>query len=156
VYVGAEGVRLREGDILENGERGFAQLELSGGTIAVFGPSSRIFLFRLGSGAEIVLLSGWLKGEGSSSGAYRYSSPLLSASTRSGTVVVRGGEEIAEIFVESGSANVSGDGICGHDDSFQWHAHLYGHAPGEPTVEVGKRSEPWESGCRGLPDFREG
>ena len=118
VYLGAEGVRLRQGDILENGEGGFAQLELSGGTIAVLGPSSRIFLFRLGSGAEIVLLSGWLKGEGgTSSGVFRYSSPLLSASTRSGTVVVRSGEEVAEMFVESDSANVSPvspDGNWGH------------------------------------------
>jgi hypothetical protein len=117
VYVGAEGVRLRQGDILENGEGGFAELELSGGTIVVLGPSSRMFLFRLGSGAEIVLLSGWLKGEAGSSGAYRFSSPLLSASSRSGTVVLRGREEIAEIFVESGSANVSAmspDGNWGH------------------------------------------
>jgi hypothetical protein len=118
VYAGAEGVRLRQGDILENGEGGFAQLELSGGTIAVLGPSSRLFLFRHGRAGEMVLLRGWLKGEGaSSSGAYRYGSPLLGASTKDGTVVLRAGENIAEIFVESGSANVSeisSEGNWGH------------------------------------------
>ena len=108
VYAGAEGVRLRQGDILENGEGGFTQLELSGGTIAVLGPSSRLFLFRHGGGAEMVLLRGWLKGEGATnSGVYRYGSPVLGVSTKDGTVVLRAGENLTEIFVESGSATVS-------------------------------------------------
>jgi hypothetical protein len=107
-YAGAEGVRLRQGDILETGDGGFAQLELSGGVIAVLGPSSRAFLFRQGNGAEMVLLSGWLKGEGASqAGSYRFASPLLGASTNEGTVVLRAGENSAEIFVESRSANVA-------------------------------------------------
>jgi hypothetical protein len=114
IYAGAEGVRLRQGDILENGEGGFAQLELQGGTIAVLGPSSRLFLFRHGAGSEMVLLSGWLKGESAAAaGAYRYSSPLLGSSTKDGTVVLRTGEDLAEIFIESGSANVSEVGSGG-------------------------------------------
>jgi len=114
-----EGVRLHQGDILESANPGFAQLELAGGVIVALGPSTRLFLFRHPAGraggkitdntaaAELVLLSGWLKGEpGPKAGVYRYATPLLAATTRDGTIVLHATVTAAEIFVESGSASI--------------------------------------------------
>jgi hypothetical protein len=112
VLQGVEGMRLRQGDILESAAPGFAQLEFSGGTIAALGPSSRVFLFKArtgGNGGEIVLLSGWLKGEtGAKGGPFRYDTPLLGATTKDGTFVLHASSSGAEIFVESSSGDIAG------------------------------------------------
>jgi hypothetical protein len=110
-------MRLRQGDILESSEKGFAQLEFVGGAIVALGPLSQVYIFRHGqggkasgesSGGDLVLLSGWLKGESNSSaGSYRYASPLLAATTGNGTVVFHRTESGCDIFVESGSAVIS-------------------------------------------------
>src|ERR1700740_1036090 len=70
VLQGAEGVRLHAGDILETSPSGFVQAEFVGGTVAALGPSTRVFVFRVsgsggkrGDASQLVLLSGWLKGE---------------------------------------------------------------------------------------------
>lgn len=122
----AEGMRLRQGDIIESSDEGFTQLEFVGGAIVALGPLSRMFVFRDGvegkSGsnateAELVLLSGWLKGQsGPHAGSYRYESPMLAATTGNGIVVFHSNESGCEVFVESGSAaigEVSPDGIVG-------------------------------------------
>jgi hypothetical protein len=116
----AEGVRVRSGDIIETSAPGFVQVEFPGGTIVVLGDSSRLFLFSYSSGltaggsdkpasaAEMVLLSGWLKGETNEhAGSYRFDSPLLAGTTQGGTVVLHATPEAAEIFVESGAAKIS-------------------------------------------------
>jgi hypothetical protein len=114
-----ENTRLRQGDIVESSDPGFLQLEFTGGTIVALGPASRMFLFRSGAGGtELVLLSGWLKGETSAKGgAFRYGTPLLGATTKDGTFVVHATTGSIEIFVESGAGNVSEmspDGSWGH------------------------------------------
>lgn len=131
VLRGAAGVRLRQGDFIESSENGFAQLEFTGGTIVALGASTRLFLLRyatarLGistagkSAAELVVLRGWLKGETSSSlGPYCYASPVLTATT-SGTIVLHALAGGAEVFVETGSADISEtsqDGVRSHADS---------------------------------------
>jgi hypothetical protein len=124
VWEGVEGVRLRQGDIIESSAPGFAQLEF-GGTVVVLGDSGRLFLFshprsKMGDkagAALLVLLSGWLKGETAANDAYRYASPLLAAATKGGTVVMHSTLQAAEIFIESGSASiaqVSPSGTWGH------------------------------------------
>jgi hypothetical protein len=125
VLLGTEGMRLHRGDIIENSGPGFTQLELVGGSILALGGSSRLFLFRYPAGtggrnvvgetaSELVLLSGWLKAETSSSSrTHNYASPLLAAATRDGTLVLHVIPEAAEVFVESGSARfgeISSDG----------------------------------------------
>ena len=131
VVPGAEGMRLRQGDIIESSNGGFVQLEFTGGAIAALGPSSRLYILRHDSrasserasekaggrnavDAELILLSGWLKGESSSTaGSYRYETPILSATTGNGTVLVHADEGGCDVFVESGSAvigEVSADG----------------------------------------------
>jgi hypothetical protein len=108
VLQGVEGMRLRQGDILESSQGGFAQLEFNGGAITALGPSSRLFLFSQPAGGEakLILLSGWLKGETGSARSYRYLSSLLAATTKGAVVVLHVEADGAEIFVESGSATV--------------------------------------------------
>ena len=109
VLQGAEGMRLRQGDILETASAGTAQaqLELSGGAIVELGPSSQVFLYsQSGTAAEMVLMNGWLKGE-TTSGSFRYSSPLAAATTKGGNVLLHATANDAEIFVERGAASVS-------------------------------------------------
>jgi hypothetical protein len=122
VLKGVEGMRLRQGDILESADTGFAQLEFSGGSVVALGPTSRLYLRRHAGdkqatgkeAAELLLLSGWLKGESSSStGVYRYETPTMAATTGAGTILIHSFGDGSEIFVESGSATlgeVSGEG----------------------------------------------
>jgi len=116
-----EGVRLRTGDILESSDSGFAQLEFTGGAIVALGGSTRVLVVSHAgprtaakSPAELVLLSGWLKGQtGHSGDAFRYDSPLLAATTQNGSLLLHSTAEEADLFVESGSARfgeVSSDG----------------------------------------------
>lgn len=117
VFQGAEGVRLKQGDIVESSEQGFVQLEFIEGPIVVLGPSSRAYVFwhsaggKSGSesaGGELVLLSGWLKAlSGGHAGSYRFATPLLAATTRNGTVVFHSSESGCDIFIESGSAAIA-------------------------------------------------
>lgn len=117
VLQAAEGMRLRQGDILESSDKGFAQLEFTGSAIVALGPSSRMYIFRHGAGekarsvapgTELVLLSGWLKGQSDvHAGSYQYESPSLAATTSNGTVVVHSNENGCEIFVEAGSAAIA-------------------------------------------------
>jgi hypothetical protein len=115
VMQGVEGMRLNRGDILELGNPGLAQLEFVSGTVVGLGPDSRLFLLSYPNGAstpsnaaELVLLSGWLKGEGSPKSAfYRFDTPSLGAITKDGTVVLHASGESSEIFVESGTATIA-------------------------------------------------
>jgi hypothetical protein len=116
VYQVAEGVRLRQGDILESSEMGFVQLEFMNGPIVVIGPLSRVYVFQhrargnSGSGTaqgELVLLSGWLKAlSGAHARPYRFASPLLTATTRDGTVVIHATDSECDVFIETGSAAI--------------------------------------------------
>jgi hypothetical protein len=109
VLAGIEGMRLRAGDILQTGPAATAQtqLELSCGAIIELGPSSQLFLFSHSATAtEMILLSGWLKGE-TTSCSYRYASPLLTATTKSGRLLLHATGNAAEVFVEQGAVSVS-------------------------------------------------
>jgi len=109
VLSGAEGVHLRPGDILETGDKGFAQVEFTGGGIVALGPSTRLYLMRTakpGGITELVILSGWLKGE-SGGHSFVYDSPMVSAAATNGTVIVRAADGGCDLFVESGAATIS-------------------------------------------------
>jgi hypothetical protein len=121
VLRGAEGMRVRQGDILQSSDPAFVQIEFRGGTIIALGASSRLFLYSDAGmrGSEVALLSGWLKGE---TGAitYHYASPLLAVTTRGGTAILHATPQSAEVFVETGSAGISEvtpDGNLGHSAS---------------------------------------
>jgi hypothetical protein len=122
VLKGVEGMRLRQGDILESSDAGFAQLEFAGGAVVALGPGSRFYVHRHSGdkaaggkeASELLLLSGWLKGESAAGlGSYRYETPTLSATTAAGTILIHAFGDGSEIFVESGTATVGevgGDG----------------------------------------------
>jgi hypothetical protein len=111
VLKGVEGMHLRQGDILESSDNGFAQLEFPGGGVVALGPTTQVLLLRQAGDkaqqTELVLLSGWLKGESATGAAtYRYATPILAAMTTNGTVLVHNHEGACEVFVESGSATI--------------------------------------------------
>ena len=116
VLKGVEGMRLRQGDILESSDTGFAQLEFTGGAIVALGPASRVYILRHSAdkaaagkdSAELALLTGWLKGESAAgAGSYRYETPTLAAATSAGTVLIHATQDDSEVFLESGSATIS-------------------------------------------------
>jgi hypothetical protein len=137
VLQGLEGVQLRQGDILESSASGFVQVEFPGGTIVVLGPSSKAFVFRARSGRDgargakepdtnLILLSGWLKGESTSTaGLYRYSTPALAAESGNGAVVVHFDGGGCDVNFESGSGAI---GEISTDGS--WH-EAYGAKGGQ-------------------------
>jgi hypothetical protein len=51
------------------------------------------------------MLTGWLKGE-TSSGIHRYASPLVTATTKGGNVLLHLTADTAEVFIERGTASV--------------------------------------------------
>lgn len=115
VLKAAEGMRLRQGDILESSESGFAQLEFTGGAVIALGPASRLYILRHTGDkpaakdiAELALLSGWLKGESAAAaGSYRYETPTLAATTSAAAVLIHASPDESEIFLESGAATIS-------------------------------------------------
>jgi hypothetical protein len=108
VLRGVEGMRFQSGDIVETGTPGFVQAEFSGGSIAAIGQATRVWIHGGGATRNMVLMSGWVKGETSpSGGAYRFVGPLLTASAKGGAVIVHASPGVAEVYVESGSATVS-------------------------------------------------
>lgn len=113
VLQAAEGMRLRQGDILESSEPALAQLEFPGGSVVAMGPSTRVYILSHGGRgpAQLVLLSGWLKGQtGSGAGVYHYLSPLLSVSARDATLVFHAAPDQVEVFIEAGSASTGREG----------------------------------------------
>jgi hypothetical protein len=105
----SEGVRFHSGDILETSAPGFVQAEFAGGSIVAIGPSTRVlFHSAAAKGADVLLMSGWLKGEIPSNAAgYRFSSSLLSATAKAGTVILHAEPADAGLYIESGTATVN-------------------------------------------------
>src|SRR6516164_3306718 len=87
---GIEGMRLRQGDILETGPAptAQAQLEFTGGAIIELGPSTQVLLLsQTAASAETAMLAGWLKGE-TTAGMARYASPLVTATTKGANLLL--------------------------------------------------------------------
>lgn len=113
VLQATESVQVKQGDILETADQGFAQLEFAGGAIVALGPATRLYIFRQGgsgksSEPELILLSGWLKAESNSgSTPFRYETPTLAGTTGNGSLVFHTNETGCDLFVEGGAATVS-------------------------------------------------
>src|SRR5437868_1814038 len=113
VLQATESMQVRQGDILESDEKGFAQIEFTGGAIVALGPASRLYLLRPGAGgksgeSELVLLSGWLKAESSAGTAnFRYETTSVAAATGNGSLVFHTNESGSDVFVEGGAATIS-------------------------------------------------
>jgi len=116
VFQGAEGMPVRQGDILESSEGAFVQIEFSTGGIVALGPSSRLYILQYANdetsgehkvAVDLVLLDGWFKSESSGGKVFsRYQSPMLAATMASGALVLRSNQSGCDLFVESGSASL--------------------------------------------------
>jgi hypothetical protein len=137
---GIEGMRLRQGDILETGPAptAQAQLEFTGGAIMELGPSTEVLLLSLaGTTAETAMLTGWLKGE-TTAGTYRYSSPLATATTKGGNVLLHVTADTAEVFVEHGTASVGAGNAAATPSSAD--KIFFTRKAGKPIVPAGRPS----------------
>jgi hypothetical protein len=140
VYQGAEGMRLRQGDVLETGPEATSQvqMEFTSGAITELGPASHAYLFRVsGSAAEIILLTGWLKGE-TTSGNSSYVTSLATAATKGGNVLVRAGDTVANIFIERGAATVNSPGSAPISSSVE--RIFFTHQAGKPMAAAERPS----------------
>ena len=111
VLRGAEGMRFQTGDIVETSSPGFVQAEFASGAVVAIGPGTRVWVRSAGgksdTRADLVLMTGWLKGESpANSGSYHYGSPLLSATAKSGSIILHSAAAGAEIYVEAGAATI--------------------------------------------------
>ncbi len=137
---GIEGMRLRQGDILETGPAptAQAQLEFTGGAIMELGPSTQVLLLsQTGTTAETAMLTGWLKGE-ITAGTYRYSSPLVTATTKGGSVLLHVAADTAEVFVERGTASVGAGAAAATPSSAE--KIFFTRKAGKPIVPAGRPS----------------
>jgi hypothetical protein len=133
-------MRIHQGDFFETGpaKTAQAQLEFTDGAIVELGPSTQVYLVsHSGAGAEIAMLAGWLKGE-TASGVYRYSSPLVTATTKGGNVLLHAAGDAAEVFVERGAASVgagASGAIASSNDKI-----FFTRRAGKPVVAAGRPS----------------
>ena len=140
VLQGIEGMRLRQGDILETGPAptAQAQLEFTGGAIFELGPSTQVLLLsQTATSTETAMLAGWLKGE-TTAGTYRYSSPLVTATTKGGNVLLHVTADNAEVFVERGAASVGAGAAAATPSSAD--KIFFTRKAGKPIVAAGRPS----------------
>lgn len=116
-FAATEGLRLHDDDIVRTGaQTRVARIELGDGTALDLGPSTELLLQpraagRLGERAiTLYLAQGWLKASTGPGGAAGLASPLADVMQLQGTAVMRVTPEAALVFVESGQAQVAGNG----------------------------------------------
>jgi hypothetical protein len=137
---GIEGMRLRQGDILETGPAptAQAQLEFTGGAIIELGPSTQVLLLsQTAASAETAMLAGWLKGE-TTAGMARYASPLVTATTKGANLLLHITADNAEVFVEKGAASVGMGGAAGTPSSTE--KIFFTRKAGKPIAAAGRPS----------------
>ena len=111
VLRGVEGMRFQTGDIIETSSPGFLQADFASGAVVAIGPGTRVWVRSAGgksdTRADLVLMSGWLKGESpANGGAYHYGSPLLSATAKGGSIILHSASAGADIYIETGTAAI--------------------------------------------------
>jgi hypothetical protein len=113
-YALAEGVRLQAGDIIEIGDKGFAQLEFADGAALSLGPRTRFYAGALaargskGAISEFYVMQGWSKfANGKSAAPSRYTTPLFGVGTSDATAVLQVGDGEGAIFVEAGEVRIA-------------------------------------------------
>lgn len=112
----ARGIALEEGDVIETGESGFAQLEFSADLLLAVGSASRVVVFDLPGSSprkarpHVVLLRGWVKIEANPAmprEPLRVSSHHLLAQCGRAALVMRVDAAGTQVFVESGAATLT-------------------------------------------------
>ena len=114
-YALAEGVRLQNGDIVELGDKGTAQIEFADGCILSLGPKARFYVGALaargakgGGISDLYLMQGWSKlASGKSAAPLRITTPVFGLGTADATAVIQLGNGEGAMFVESGEVRLT-------------------------------------------------
>jgi hypothetical protein len=115
-YTATQGVRLGDGDILAVDPKGQAQIEFQDGAILNISQGARVMLTNIASErgtrgpSEVAVLSGWAKFSQKKSAKgtpFRYLTPLAEVTSGDATAVLNVGDEVTEIFIESGIVRFS-------------------------------------------------
>jgi hypothetical protein len=150
LMLGAQGVAVEAGDIIETAKPGFALVEFNDGTVIALGDATRVMLARnvqgkAASAPQLLLLAGWLKLQSHSAdaAAFGVSSPVQSLSLKGGSVVVHGDAKSGEVFVESGTAAVGVTDKQGRPGNMQAvkSGQFTTHAFDKPAVSLPRPSE---------------
>ncbi len=101
----AEGVALREADIVETAPAGFVQIELTDGVRIGLGENSRLMLAPPGTTLRARLLQGWMKLTPGTDKALpgEFATPRLNIGALAGTAVVNADAAQYGLFVETGT-----------------------------------------------------
>ena len=115
-YALAEGVRLQNGDIVELGDKGTAQIEFADGCILSLGPKSRFYIGGLtsrgaakgGGISDFYLMQGWSKlASGKSAAPLRITTPVFGLGTADATAVIQLADGEGAMFVETGEVRLT-------------------------------------------------
>ena len=108
------GTRVLEGDVIDVSEHGQIQLELKdGGTLNAQGPALMYAMAiplvdgKPGAVAELIVQHGWLKAAAKGPRPLRVRMAMMTVTLGDAVVVARCDARRAEVFVESGTANVA-------------------------------------------------
>jgi hypothetical protein len=150
LMLGAQGVAVEAGDIIETAKPGFALVEFSDGTVIALGDATRVMLARSAQGKaastpQILLLEGWLKAQSraADAAALGISSPVQSLSLKSGSAVVHGGAKNGEVFVETGTVTVGVTDKQGRPSNMQAvkSGQFVTHASDKPAVSQARPND---------------
>ena len=105
----AEGVALREADIVETAPAGFVQIELGDGVRIGLGENSRLMLAPPGTTLRARLLQGWMKLTPGTDKVTpgEFATPRLNIGALAGTAVVSADSAQYALFVESGTLAIT-------------------------------------------------
>ena len=115
-YALAEGVRLQNGDIVELGDKGTAQIEFADGCILSLGPKARFYIGGLtsrgaakgGGISDFYLMQGWSKlASGKSAAPLRITTPVFGLGTADATAVIQLADGEGAMFVETGEVRLT-------------------------------------------------
>ena len=126
-YTASEGLRLQPGDVVETGDKAFAQIEFTAGGLVALGPRSRLLLLRFPAAAaatprQLFLLEGWIKVaalQGKQPAALECLTPLLSVSATKAIAVVRASDRSGEVFAESATVRIADLSREGRAESYR-------------------------------------
>jgi hypothetical protein len=114
-YALAEGARLQNGDIVELGDKGTAQIEFADGCILSLGPKTRFYVGALaargakgGGISDLYLMQGWSKlASGKSAAPLRITTPVFGLGTADATMVMQLADGEGAMFVETGEVRLT-------------------------------------------------
>lgn len=104
LFDATKGATLQPGDFVETGAANFVVVELPGGAVVAFGPSSRLLLLQ-STTAAFAVLRGWVKVDAHEAADAPLQAALglrLGASARHGVFVLHATDQRDEVFLESG------------------------------------------------------